>query len=109
MPFKPNPFKDFQAYKARPLDGIWATVPFLHNGSVLTLAALLDAPGNRPKTFTLGNWELDPVNVGYQPAAGAHAFTFDTSKVGNSNAGYNYGTDLSPVDKEALLEFLKSL
>lgn len=109
VPFKPNPFKDFQAYKARPLNGIWATAPFLHNGSVPTLAALLDAPANRPETFTLGNWEFDPVNVGYQPETGPHAFTFDTAKTGNSNAGHDYGTSLSPVDKAALLEYLKSL
>lgn len=69
----------------------------------------LGAAGYRPKSFTLGNWEFDPVNVGYQPEPGPHAFTFDTSKTGNSNAGHEYGTSLSPVDKAALVEYLKSL
>ncbi len=48
------------AYKARPLDGIWATAPYLHNGSVPTLADLLKAPDERPKTFRVGSREFDP-------------------------------------------------
>jgi len=97
------------AYKARPLNGIWATAPFLHNGSVPNLRALLDKPADRPKTFVLGGWEYDPTVVGYAPYGGSHAFSFDTSKKGNSNAGHIWGTDLTPEQKDALVEYMKKL
>ncbi|MEM7060735.1 MAG: di-heme-cytochrome C peroxidase [Pseudomonadota bacterium] len=97
------------AYKARPLNGIWATAPFLHNGSVPNLRALLDKPENRPGSFVLGGWEYDPTIVGYAPYDGPHAFTYDVSKKGNSNGGHIWGTTLSDADKDALLEYLKTL
>ena len=52
-------------YKARPLNGIWATAPYLHNASVRTLYQLLLPAEQREKTFNLGSKEFDPVNVGY--------------------------------------------
>ena len=59
------------AYKVRPLNGIWATPPYLHNGSVPNLYALLSPVAERPKTFYLGHRDYDPVCVGYQIAATA--------------------------------------
>ena len=97
------------AYKARPLNGIWATAPFLHNGSVPNMRALFDKPADRPKTFVLGGWEYDPSVMGYAPYSGPHAFTFDTSKKGNSNAGHTWGTKLTDDEKDALVEYLKTL
>ena len=58
-----------RSYKARPLDGIWATAPFLHNGSVPSLWELLQPPERRVKTFYVGSRELDPVHVGFDPAS----------------------------------------
>ena len=97
------------AYKARPLDGIWATAPYLHNGSVPTLWDLLQPPARRPRTFHVGSRELDTRNVGFETTAGPDTFLFDTSIRGNSNAGHPYGTQLSDDDKRALIEYLKSL
>ena len=97
------------AYKARPLDGIWATAPYLHNGSVPTLRALLAPPALRPKTFYVGSRDFDPVNVGYDITAGPDRFLFDTSFAGNSSAGHDWGTTLTSGDVDALLEYLKSL
>jgi hypothetical protein len=97
------------AYKARPLDGIWATAPYLHNGSVPTLRALLAAPASRPKTFYAGSRDFDPVNAGFDTAARPDRFLFDTSLLGNSNAGHDYGTSLTNGDLDALLVYLKSL
>ena len=97
------------AYKARPLDGIWATAPYLHNGSVPTLRALLMKPALRPKTFFVGSRDFDPVNVGFDTASGPDRFLFDTSIAGNSNAGHDWGTSLTNGDLEALLEYLRSL
>ena len=54
------------AYKVRPLNGIWATPPYLHNASVPTLYALLSPVSERPARFTLGVREYDPVKVGYR-------------------------------------------
>ncbi|HEX8155125.1 MAG TPA: di-heme-cytochrome C peroxidase, partial [Thermoanaerobaculia bacterium] len=65
-------------YKARPLDGIWATAPYLHNGSVPTLRDLLLPPAQRPKTFYVGSREFDPVNVGFETTPGPRRFLFDT-------------------------------
>jgi hypothetical protein len=100
------------AYKARPLDGIWATAPYLHNGSVPTLYHLLLAPQDRPKTFFSGSREFDPQFVGYvwkNAPAGPHSL-IDTSVFASSNQGHDYGVGgLSEPDRLALLEYLKSL
>lgn len=103
----PPELKDEPGYKARPLNGIWATGPYLHNGSVPTLDDLLKPPSERPKTFYVGNPEFDPNKVGYRSDSGP--FLFDTAIPGNSNAGHDkYGT-LTDEERAALLLYLKSL
>lgn len=97
------------AYKARPLDGIWATAPYLHNGSVPTLWDLLLPANQRPRTFHVGSREFDPVKVGLGTNPVAGSFLFDTSVKGNSNAGHAWGTALNDADRNALIEYLKSL
>jgi hypothetical protein len=96
-------------YKARPLGGIWASAPYLHNGSVPTLAQLLKPPAQRIGQFYVGNREFDPQAVGLVTGDTTHASLFDTTLPGNSNAGHAYGTTLSDADKSDLLEYLKSL
>jgi hypothetical protein len=98
------------AYKARPLDGIWATAPYLHNGSVPTLYDLLLPASQRPKTFTLGTRAYDPAKVGYVASAPENRFTFATALDGNSNAGHDYGAaKMSDADRWALVEYMKTL
>jgi hypothetical protein len=106
------------AYKARPLNGIWATPPYLHNGSVPNLYALLSPVAERPKTFYLGNREFDPVNVGYRTEEFPGGFQLDTSLRGNSNSGHEFnngsgqgiiGPLLTPDERRELIEYLKSL
>jgi hypothetical protein len=100
------------AYKGRPLNGVWATAPFLHNGSVPTLHDLLLGPAQRPKSFNVGTREFDPVKVGYvtAPNAQGNGFAFDTSIDGNSNMGHVYGVDkLTEEQRRALLEYMKTL
>jgi hypothetical protein len=101
---------DLNAYKARPLNGIWATAPYLHNGSVPNLSELLKAEKDRAPQFCTGTRDFDAVNVGYSanPCNGS-GFLFDTSKIGNGNSGHEYGLDLSPAEKKDLIEYLKSL
>jgi mono/diheme cytochrome c family protein len=101
------------AYKARPLDGIWATAPYLHNGSIPNLYQLLLPAGQRVKTFYVGTREFDPVNVGFKTEKTDGAFLLDTSLPGNSNAGHDstaYGTDkLTDEQRWQLVEYLKTL
>jgi len=106
------------AYKVRPLNGVWATPPYLHNGSVPNIYALLSPVAERPKTFHLGNREYDPVNVGYRFDKLAGGFLFDTSLPGNKNTGHEFsdeakegviGPKLSPDERRALVEYIKTL
>jgi RoxA-like, cytochrome c-like len=97
-------------YAARPLYGIWAAAPYLHNGSVPTLYHLLLPPDQRPKTFALGAREYDPVKLGFvvDTACSAQDCLVDTSETGDGNGGHLWGTDLSEPDRMALLEYLKT-
>jgi hypothetical protein len=103
-----RPNADFFSYKARPLNGIWATAPYLHNGSVPSLHDLLLPPAQRPKTFSVGRLEFDPKKVG-RLSDGRVPFVFDTTVTGNSNRGHEYGTDLGEDERWALVEYLKTL
>jgi hypothetical protein len=97
-------------YAARPLYGIWAAAPYLHNGSVPTLYDLLLPPEQRPKTFALGGREYDPVKLGFivGTACSQKDCLVDTTRIGDGNGGHIWGTDLSEPDRMALLEFLKT-
>lgn len=100
---------DIAAYKARPLNGIWATAPYLHNGSVRTLSMLLASPAQREVSFWKKSREFDPVNIGFQSIQSPKAQLFDTSLPGNFNTGHDYGTSFSAADKSDLIEFMKTL
>ncbi|HKB09507.1 MAG TPA: di-heme-cytochrome C peroxidase [Vicinamibacterales bacterium] len=98
---------------AKPLAGVWATAPYLNNGSVANMWDLLTPPAARPTRFTLGSREYDVKTLGYRstpdPKAPAPPWEYNTSDTGNSNAGHVYGTTLPDDDKWALIEFLKQL
>jgi hypothetical protein len=108
-------FKKTDGYANVPLDGLWLRAPFLHNGSVPTLRDLLEPAERRPPVFYRGDDVYDPENVGFVSDVperdGRRLFAFYTGLPGNSNRGHEgrqYGTELSPEDKDALVEFLKS-
>jgi mono/diheme cytochrome c family protein len=106
-------------YKVRPLNGIWATPPYLHNGSVPNIYLLLSPVAERPNTFYLGHRDYDPVNVGYRYDELSGGFKFDTAIRGNQNTGHEFNDDgkksgvigrgLSPDERRALVEYLKQL
>ncbi|MFO1388232.1 di-heme-cytochrome C peroxidase [Cellvibrio sp.] len=96
-------------YKARPINGIWASAPYLHNGSVPTVYDLFLPSAERPKQFFVGNREIDRVKIGNQTLEMPNASLFDTGLPGNSNVGHEYGTQLIEADRMALLEYIKSL
>ena len=106
----PNRRQDSNGYVARRLEGIWATAPYLHNGSVPSLKHLLLPAAFRPNRFSIHRAEYDTKSVGLiLDISQSHEFLFDTSLPGNSNSGHEYGTALNQTRKNALLEYLKSL
>ena len=99
----------FGKYESRVLEGIWAAAPYLHNGSVPTLDDLLKPASERPTTFKIGV-KFDKNKIGLasdQPMKAG--YQFNTTIVGNSNAGHEYGTQLSAQERIALLEYMKTL
>ncbi len=81
-------------YKPRPLEGVWATPPFLHNGSVPNVYEMLIPPEQRTKRFFVGRRDYDAKKLGYvsEPLNGDEAggFWLDTSKDGNHNTGHAF-------------------
>lgn len=107
------PSRAVGSFESKVLQGVWAAAPYLHNGSVPTLAALLTPAANRPTSFQVGP-VYDLVNVGLaveQPSGSATVrVTTDCSVMeGNSRCGHEFGTLLTPDEKKALIEYLKTL
>jgi len=98
-------------YETRVLEGVWAAAPYLHNGTVPTLAELLKPPAERVGQFKLGpKYDVDNVGVDVRQDGPTRVVTgCNDLNSGNSNCGHDYGTHLSPEDKKALLEYLKTL
>jgi hypothetical protein len=107
-------------YKARPLNGIWAVAPYLHNGSVPNLDALLSPDdAARPAKFWMGSKQYDSVKVGYDGVEIRGGTLFDTTQPGNSNSGHRFkdaprgngviGPAFSADERAAIIEYLKSL
>jgi mono/diheme cytochrome c family protein len=99
-------------YIAAFLDGIWLRAPYLHNGSVPSLRDMLKPARERPKVFYRGYDVYDPENVGFVtqgPQAERVGTKYDVSARSNGNQGHEFGTNLSARDKDALIEYLKTL
>lgn len=108
-------------YLAPPLDGVWATAPYFHNGSVPTLAAVIDStlrPAHWTRSFD--SRDYDPVAVGWKFTAVDHGkdgeadeiargALYDTTLRAYGNGGHTYGDGLSAPERAALLEYLKTL
>ncbi|MBX7101319.1 MAG: c-type cytochrome [Myxococcaceae bacterium] len=108
-------------YVAPPLDGLWATAPYFHNGSVPTVADVLDSthrPAFWTRDFTTYDFDRDRLgfrftDVGHgksdESDASKRRAIYDTTRPGYGNHGHTYGDALSPAEKAALLEYLKTL
>src|SRR5262249_24325369 len=123
-----KPGTEYQAqrtagYQAPPLDGIWATAPYLHNGSVPPVYHLLNSQ-TRPKRFTRSyqtdNDAYGPAKLGWkiqvldQPADPSlppreRRKVYDTSLPGRGNSGHTFGDALSDDERMAVIEYLKTL
>jgi hypothetical protein len=110
-------------YQAPPLDGLWATAPYLHNGSVPTLSALLNSKARparylRPRSTDFCfydqenvGWKVEPVTEPPAASLPLHEarWYFDTARYGLSNAGHTYGDSLTEDERRDLIEYLKTL
>jgi hypothetical protein len=119
----PKPLRLTNGYQAPPLDGIWATAPYLHNGSVPTLDGVLNSKA-RPKRYTrsfkTGEADYDKVKVGWKvtelrdppdpklPAIELRKI-YDTSKPGRGNGGHTFGDDFTEEERAQIIEYLKTL
>lgn len=117
--YRPERARAPLAYKARPLNGIWATPPYLHNGAVPNLYEMFLPAEQRSSQFYLGTKEFDPKTVGYRTDEIPGGFLLDTQFTGNSNQGHEFkgdgtgrgvvGPELPEADRWALVEYLKTL
>jgi hypothetical protein len=105
-------------YKAAPREGVWATPPFMHNGSVPNLYEMLVPAAQRTKKFYVGR-EFDPVKVGVDTSGKSGTYMVDTALVGSSNSGHSFengprgngiiGPLLTDQERWAIVEYLKSI
>ena len=118
---RPYQVADTRGYQAPPLDGVWATAPYFHNGSVPTVYHVLNSAA-RPRYFTrsyrTGVDDYDPVKLGLKvttfdaPPAAKRAGprdVYDTTVPGRTNGGHTYGDDLTEDERMAVIEYLKTL
>ncbi|MBC8073988.1 MAG: hypothetical protein IAG13_37055 [Deltaproteobacteria bacterium] len=115
------PDDPFPGYAAPPLDGVWATGPFLHNGSVPSIALVIDS-SKRPRYWKridhdtrnfdekdLG-WPWLAVDHGHADASEAERkHIYDTTQMAHANTGHTFGDHLSDDERRALLEYLKTI
>lgn len=117
---RPFPLRYNAGYQAPPLDGVWATAPYLHNGSVPTLHHLLksdERPGVFTRSYRTELADYDAKRVGWRVtelapadnAGRAPRSVYDTTQPGRSNAGHTFGDDLTPAERRAVIEYLKTL
>ena len=102
------------AYIAPPLSGIWATAPYLHNGSIPDLKSFLSSK-DRPQFWKINysssmNYDLDLVGLIYErKSRKSDLMVYDTTIPGYWNSGHTYSDHLSKKELDALLEYLKIL
>lgn len=108
VPYSPTK-ETLMQLKAPPLAGVWATGPYLHNGSVPTVYELLSPPSERRAVFWTGGREVDREQLGFVSDEAQGLFRFDTSLRGNGNMGHEFPKNgLSPDERMAIIAFLKT-
>jgi hypothetical protein len=113
-------YRSTASYSAPSLRGVWASAPYLHNGSVPTLEAVLDS-SKRPRFFRVlgtSRAEYDELAVGLKvevlsaapvmPPRAERSWVYDTTKVGLGNQGHLFGDALTPSERQDVLAFLKT-
>jgi mono/diheme cytochrome c family protein len=116
-----EPDNPWPGYAAPPLDGVWATGPFLHNGSVPSIALVLDS-SKRPtywKRVDYDSTNFDEINLGWpwleldqgwaETPEAERKYVYDTTMLAHSNAGHTFGDHLDDDQRRAVIEYLKTL
>jgi len=102
-----------EGYVAPPLDGVWATAPYLHNGSVPTVEALLNSeirPSYWTRTYESTDYNFDALGWNYTEEDSKKGNkTYDTTLPGYKNVGHNFGDKLSQQERMSVIEYLKTL
>lgn len=124
-----------KGYVAPPLDGIWATAPYLHNGSVPNIQLLLNSgqrptlwrhvatDANDPETYDTINvgWKYEPISIGSITGSSQvdnkrerisdlnDNRVYDTRREGYTMSGHTFGDGLSKAERQAVIEYLKTL
>lgn len=109
----PAKLTPFNGYLAPPLDGVWITAPYFHNGSVPTIEAVLNSK-LRPKYWTrdFDSTKYDYDNLGWQYTQvdkPGNKYIYNTTLPGYGNYGHTFGDNLSEADRKAVIEYLKTL
>jgi mono/diheme cytochrome c family protein len=109
----PAKLEPFEGYVAPPLDGIWISAPYLHNGSVPNLEALLNSK-LRPKfwsrNFEQPQYDYEKIGWKHKPETkGGSTSTYDTTIPGYGNYGHYFGDALTEAERKAVIEYLKTL
>jgi hypothetical protein len=109
----PARLEPFNGYIAPPLDGIWITAPYLHNGSVPTLEAVLDSKA-RPRYWSrdFDDPQYDYANPGWKYTAHSAPDgkkVYNTDLPGYGNGGHYFGDRLTGAERKAIVEYLKTL
>jgi hypothetical protein len=104
--------EDLEVYKARPLNGVWATAPYLHNGSIPNIVELLKPANKRVSIFCVGSRKFDSKTLGFESQKGVDKncgdnFKFDTKIAGNHNTGHDSYGLLEEEEIWAIIEFIK--
>jgi mono/diheme cytochrome c family protein len=115
--------KAHRGYQAPPLDGIWATAPYFHNGAVPTIYHVLNSKA-RPKVFTRSyrtgtddydrekvGWKYTPLDRPADPKSppAEQRKVYDTTQPGRGNTGHTFGDKLTDSERWAIIEYLKTL
>jgi mono/diheme cytochrome c family protein len=111
-------WEESEGYLAPPLDGVWASAPYFHNGAAPTLTAVMN-PSDRPKVWKRSENGYDKVNVGLEVEVfdsvpeglsdRQRRMHYDTSHFGNTNTGHTFPDTLDADEKIAVIEYLKTL
>ena len=109
----PASLQPFEGYIAPPLDGIWITAPYLHNGSVPTLDAVLNS-SSRPRYWSrsFDKPEYDYENPGWKftvEQKGGSTSVYNTDLPGYGNYGHYFGDGFNDTERKAVIEYLKTL
>lgn len=108
----PARLEPYNGYIAPPLDGVWSTAPYLHNGSVPTVEAVLNSklrPAIWERDFNSFNYDLDILGWKYTVPGTITSNTYNTSIKGYGNGGHYFGDKLSEKERKAIIEYLKTL